>query len=71
MSFINMSNVKKNHLHFWREIGANDFVIDVIQNDYKIPLYTEPSKIFCMNNKSAFLESDFVCEPLNDLVDMC
>ena len=36
-----------------------------------MPLFTEPNTIFCKNNKSALLESDFLCEALNDLIDRC
>lgn len=59
----------KKHLSFWREIGSNDFVIDVIQNGYKVPFYSMPEPIVCKNNKSALLESEFVSEAITDLLD--
>ena len=34
----------KKHLSFWSEIGTNDFILDVIENGYKIPLYSLPPK---------------------------
>ena len=59
----------KKHLAFWKTIGANDFILDVIENGYKIPLYSNPRKTFCKNNKSAIENSDFVTEAIQDLLD--
>ncbi len=30
----------KENIQFWQDIDANDFVLDVIQNGYKIPFYS-------------------------------
>ena len=54
----------KKHLSFWRDIGSNEFVLDVIQNGYKIPLYSMPDRTFCKNNRSALLEPEFVSEAI-------
>ena len=43
--------------------------MDVIENGYKIPLFSLPSKLICKNNKSALLEPDFVFEAIQDLLD--
>ena len=59
----------KKHLSFWRDIGSNEFVLDVIQNGYKIPLYSMPDRTFCKNNRSALLEPEFVSEAIKDLLD--
>ena len=61
----------KKHLSFWSEIGTNDFILDVIENGYKIPLYSLRPKTFCNNNKSAISESVFVSEAIEDLLDRC
>ena len=36
----------KQHVQFWKSIGASDFIIDVIENGYKLPLYSEPKQTF-------------------------
>ena len=35
----------KRCLHFWQEIGANENVLDVIENGYKIPFISTPNGI--------------------------
>ena len=59
----------KNHLSFWRSIGSGAFVLDVIENGYKIPLYSMPSRTSCKNNRSALCEPEFVSEVIKDLLD--
>ena len=59
----------KNHLSFWRSIGSSDFVLDIIENGYKIPLYSMPSRTSCKNNRSALCEPEFVSEAIKDLLD--
>ena len=59
----------KKHLSFWRNIGANAFILDVIENGYKIPLFSNPCRSFCKNNRSALNESIFVSEAIQDLLD--
>ena len=59
----------KKHLSFWRNIGASAFILDVIENGYKIPLFSNPCRSFCKNNRSALNESIFVSEAIQDLLD--
>ena len=59
----------KKHLPFWRSIGSSDFVLDTIEHGYKIPLFSQPCKTYCKNNKSALLEPEFVSEAITDLLD--
>lgn len=59
----------KKHVSFWRSIGSSEYVLDVIENGYKIPLYSMPVKTFCKSYKSALLEPDFVTEAIKDLLD--
>ena len=59
----------KQHIQFCKSIGASDFIIDVIENGYKLPLYSEPEQTFFRNNRSAIAESDFVAEAIQDLLD--
>ena len=48
----------KRCLHFWQEIGANENVLDVIENGYKIPFISTP-KPAEFKNKSALLNHSF------------
>ena len=59
----------KKNIQFWRDIGANVFVLDVIENGYKLPLFSMPPQYFSDNNRSAISEYDFVCEAIIDLID--
>ena len=59
----------KKHLSFWRSIGSSEFVLDVIEKGYKIPLYSMPDQKICKNNRSALLEPEFVTEAIGDLLD--
>ena len=45
------------------------FVIDVIENGYKIPFFSLPPSSESKNNKSAMKESSFVSETIQDLLD--
>lgn len=64
-----LSKVHWKTFGFWKTVGGNDFILDVIEHGYKILLYSKPSKTFCMNNKSAHDNSDFVTEAVHDLLD--
>ncbi|ESP01437.1 hypothetical protein LOTGIDRAFT_157621 [Lottia gigantea] len=50
----------KQNIGFWRNIGASGFVLDVIENGYKISFYTTPPPMNLPNNKSASENSVFV-----------
>jgi hypothetical protein len=47
----------KSHIDFWK-IGCNDFILYIINEGYKIPLYSQPVKVICKNYKSALLEQN-------------
>jgi hypothetical protein len=53
----------------WKEIGANDFIVDVIENGYQIPFLTLPNQIELDNNKSARDNPDFVTDEINKLLE--
>ena len=59
----------KKNIQFWQYIGASDFILDVIENGYKIPLFSMPPKYFSHNNRSALSEYEFVSEAIKDLLD--
>ena len=58
----------KQNIDFWRKIGANEFVLDVIENGYTIPFYSLPPKMVLKNNNSALSNADFVEEAISDLL---
>ena len=43
---------------FWGKIGTSDFILDVIYEEYKIPLLHEPKSVF-LNNKSSYTHTNF------------
>lgn len=55
-------------LTFWQNIGASNFILDVIENGYKIPMRNEPDSVILQNNKSAFMHEKFVDSAIEDLV---
>ena len=59
----------RKHVDFWKRIGANQFILDTIENGCKIPFYSTPQKCFLSNNKSALVESIFVRRSISDLLD--
>lgn len=59
----------KQNIQFWKLIWAYSYVIDIIENGYKIPLYSEPPPTVHKNNKSARVEQSFVSEAIQDLLD--
>lgn len=64
-----VKNRLRTHINFWREIGANQFILDTILYGYKIPFYSLPPRSVSKNNKSALGESVFVREAISDLLD--
>ena len=52
----------------WKEICANEHIIDVIENGYKIPFLTLPDRVELDNNKSARDNSEFVSSEITKLL---
>ena len=47
----------KDHFNFWsHDLGASDFILQVISNGYAIPFVTIPPKAFFRNNNSVFIQ---------------
>lgn len=64
-------NVKgrlKSRISFWEKIGANETIIDILKNGYKIPFLETPEPSVSRNNKSALENMDFVEQSVNDLL---
>lgn len=59
----------KTSLPFWRDNSkATQFVLDIVQNDYTIPLVGEPPPYNAPNNMSALSHPDFVIEAVEKLL---
>ena len=55
---------------FWRDtIGATEFVLDIIQNGYKIPFKETPLPFSIDNRSSAKCREVFVCEAISELLE--
>jgi hypothetical protein len=58
----------RQHIDFWRSIGTYQYILDVIENGYKIPFYSLPPETFKKaNNWSAANEIQSVSEEIQDL----
>jgi hypothetical protein len=58
----------KAHISFWGKIGAPQYILSTIENGYKIPFQSEPSRLIQNNNRSAFIHGSFVNEAIYDLL---
>ena len=63
-----VKNRLKDHVNFWKQIGAYDFILDVIEHGYKLPFYSTPPSVYLPNNRSAMKHSDFVVQAIGDLL---
>ena len=59
----------RENLSYWREIEASDFLLDIIENGYKLPFVAIPKQHEFKNNKSAIIHSDFVTSSILELID--
>ena len=55
-------------LKFWNDIHMPQFILDVIECDYKLPLIQITSPSTARNNSSALEQSAFVGSAINDLI---
>ena len=68
---ISSKNVKgrlAENISFWKEIGANSEILNVLKEGYKIPFLESPSESFSKNNASALKNIEFVVEAVSKLV---
>ena len=49
-------------------LGANDFILWVIDKEYAIPYITFPQNAFFDNNNSALMQADFLLEAIQELI---
>ena len=58
----------RNHIQFWRSIGSSQFILDVINEGYRIPFHSTPPPSFSRNNNSALAHPSFVEEAISELL---
>jgi hypothetical protein len=56
------------HIQFWKDIEASNFIIDTIQEGYKIPVRESPNPAIFSNNSSAFDNWQFVFDSITQLL---
>ena len=59
----------KKHIQYWKDIGANEFILGTISEGYVIPFSSNLPSMCFKNNKSAFQNHDFVDTAIAELVD--
>ena len=68
-SIQSVKGMLKAHFAFWADaLGANDFILRVIDKGYAIPFITFPPNAFFDNNHSALMHADFVLEAIQKLI---
>ena len=58
----------KNAIHCWKDIHTSEFILETIEQGYKIPFFANPSPYVRKNNKSAYDHSSFVDEAISVLL---
>ncbi|VDI59227.1 Hypothetical predicted protein [Mytilus galloprovincialis] len=58
----------KIRLDKWKLITDNQYILDIIENGYKIPFKTEPDRMHINNNKSSLDNKDFVSSEILNLL---
>ena len=57
-------------IDFWRSINCSDFILDVIDNGYKILFENAPTSFSFKNRGSTNKHSDFVNQSILELIDL-
>ena len=58
----------RKHIAFWEDIQAPAFIIECIQDGYKIPFFQTPPRASFANNRSALQHHAFVTDSINELL---
>ena len=59
----------KRNIQFWKQINANQFVLDTIENGYKLPFKSIPPPKIMKNNRSALENKEFVAKSIQELIE--
>ena len=58
----------REHLAFWKDIGASKWVLDVLRDGYSLPFMSLLQKAFFNNRGSIAEEQEFVCRKVAKLL---
>ncbi|VDI76235.1 Hypothetical predicted protein [Mytilus galloprovincialis] len=56
-------------IHKWKQAGATDYILQVIEKGYGIPFKELPENVFLPNNKSSRDNADFVASEISKLLE--
>ena len=59
----------KENIGQWRSIGTNRNIVDVLENGYKMPLFTTPKPVELRNNRSALENGEFIDQEIEKLLN--
>ena len=59
----------RENLEYWKNVGCNETVLEVIREGYRIPFLTLPPGITLRNNRSALDHKTFVSKAITELLD--
>ena len=54
----------KSHAKHWEKAGASEYIMDLVQNGYKLPFRNLPVAAVLKNNRSALENTEFVCNEI-------
>lgn len=69
VSISSVKNRLKNNYEYWKSIGVNKFVLNVIKNGYAIAFISKLVSTFKNNNQTALQNAEFVTKAIKKLVD--
>ena len=58
----------REHIAFWKDIGASKWVLDVLRDGYSLPFMSLPQKTFFNNHGSIAEDQEFVCQEVAKLL---
>jgi hypothetical protein len=58
----------RSHIDKWREIGANNFVLDIIEHGYSLPFISLPERKVFQNNPNCLNHKSFIDYAIFDLL---
>ena len=67
--YISVKGKLKQHYDYWQNtIKANEAILNIIQEGYKLPFVETPSEAIFRNNNSAIVDSEFVQKSIEELL---
>ena len=61
-------NLKRNIAYWQKSFMANESVLHIIENGYKIPFFETPEKAHLPNNKSSLKNEKFVLDSISKML---